>query len=188
MNKEYLTVKEYAEIKGCSTQYVYKLLQTKLQPFVELVEGRKVLKIEVLEDSVANQVANKSTKVANSFATELQTENNTPSSSDKINEEELLKDKRRNEELIDDLRAQIKEKDEQIKNQSEHIIELSNRITELFDNNQKLQLNYQYLLGNGTEQNNEEVNIKENVEGARPYEEVKKESTRKGLLKRLLRK
>ena len=38
MEKEYLTVKEYAEIKGCSSQYVYRLLQTKLQPFVVLVE------------------------------------------------------------------------------------------------------------------------------------------------------
>lgn len=183
MNKEKLTIKEVADTVGVSYQAIYKRLNSTLKNYVVVENGRKLLKSEVLSEFDLTQSSTvKSTKSS------TVKEDFKPSSSNNANEEELLKDKRRNEELIDDLRAQIKEKDEQIKNQSEHIIELSNRITELFDNNQKLQLNYQLLLGNGTEQNNEEVNIKENVEGARPYEEVKKESTRKGFLKRLLRK
>ena len=153
MNKDYLTVKEYAEIRGCSTQYVYKLLQTTLQPFVETVDNRKCLKIEVLNTEVANQVANKSTKKVEKFATnstiDIDNISNTFEPSSSSNEEELKRINKRNEEIIDELREQMKQKDAQIIELSNHIAEQSTKIAELFDNNQKLQLNYQLLLSEG---------------------------------------
>ena len=161
MEKDYLTVKEYATLKGCSTQYVYKLLQTKLNNYVEVVNGKKCLKISVLDedvDSVATEVANQvDNQVCNQVAS--------PSAS--ADEEELKRINRRNEDIIDELRAQVKEKDAQIQKQNDQIVELSNRITELFENNQKLQLNYQYLLGDIKEKEVAEVN----AEGARAQEE-----------------
>lgn len=44
MNKEYITVKEFAEILGVSTQYVYKQLNNKLQPYCKVVGNKKMLK------------------------------------------------------------------------------------------------------------------------------------------------
>ena len=146
-------LKEYAEIGGCSTQYVYKLLQTTLQPFVETVDNRKCLKIEVLNTEVANQVANKSTKKVEKFATnstiDIDNISNTFEPSSSSNEEELKRINKRNEEIIDELREQMKQKDAQIIELSNHIAEQSTKIAELFDNNQKLQLNYQLLLSEG---------------------------------------
>jgi DNA-binding transcriptional regulator GbsR (MarR family) len=52
MGKEYLTVAEYAEIKGISKQAVYKQLNNKLNNYVETVEGKKCLKISILEEGI----------------------------------------------------------------------------------------------------------------------------------------
>ena len=165
MEKDYLTVKEYATLKGCSTQYVYKLLQTKLNNYVKVVNGKKCLKISVLDEG-AESVA---TKVANQVDNQVCNQVASPSAS--ADEEELKRINRRNEDIIDELRAQVKEKDAQIQKQNDQIVELSNRITELFENNQKLQLNYQYLLGDIKEKEVEEVNIEVDAEGARAQEE-----------------
>lgn len=54
MNNKYISIKEYAKIRGCSTSAVYKRLSTTLQPYVEVVEGQKMLKIEVLEKDCIN--------------------------------------------------------------------------------------------------------------------------------------
>lgn len=48
--KEYITISEYAEIKGISKQAVYKQLNNKLKPFLIMVESKKCLKIEVLNE------------------------------------------------------------------------------------------------------------------------------------------
>ena len=48
--KTYISVSEYAKIKGVSPQAVYKQLNNKLKEFVILVEGKKRLKIEVLNE------------------------------------------------------------------------------------------------------------------------------------------
>lgn len=52
MGKEYLTIAEYAEIKGISKQAVYKQLNNKLKDYIEIVENKKCLKISVLEESI----------------------------------------------------------------------------------------------------------------------------------------
>lgn len=49
-NKKYLTVAEYARIRGVSTTAVYKKLDRSLKPWVEVVNGRKCLKISILHE------------------------------------------------------------------------------------------------------------------------------------------
>ena len=172
MDKKYLTPKEYAQIKNCSTQYVYKIMKTKLAPFVETVDNKKCLKIEVLQLKVDNH----STIVDN------QVDNQVEHFEEIKEDSELQRINRRNEIIIDELRKQLAEKDEQIKNQSEHIVQLSTKITELFENNQKLQLNYQYLLSNGTEQQEQQQEKQQYAEeyyqdarAEKVYEEIPKQ-------------
>ena len=56
--KEYLTVKEFAEIVGVSTQSVYKRLTTSLQPYVKEVANQKVLNIQALQGVYGIEVGN----------------------------------------------------------------------------------------------------------------------------------
>ena len=48
MNKEYLSISEFAEIAGVTTQAIYKRLQTDLKDYATELKGRKVLKAEAL--------------------------------------------------------------------------------------------------------------------------------------------
>ena len=54
--KEYVTIAEYAAIKGISRQAVYKQLTSQLTEFVNEVDGKKVLSINALTDSEREQV------------------------------------------------------------------------------------------------------------------------------------
>ena len=49
--QEYITISQYAKIKGISTQAVYKQLQKSLQPFVVMVANKKHLDLSVLSDT-----------------------------------------------------------------------------------------------------------------------------------------
>lgn len=161
MKKEYLTIREVANKAGVSYQAIYKRLNSTLKDYVVEVEGRKVLKPEAL----AVVLSTPHSTVKPSETSTVKGGSN-PSS---LEENEMKRINKRNEDIIDDLRAQIKDKDEQIKKQSEHIVELSGRIAELFENNQKLQLNYQMLLSDGD--TNKDI-IEVDVEGARANEDV----------------
>ena len=50
MKKELLTVQEFADVAGISKQAVYKALNNKLQPFVQLVDGKKMLQNKALHE------------------------------------------------------------------------------------------------------------------------------------------
>jgi len=47
--KEYLTIKEFSEVTGLSTQAIYKRLQTDLQPFCKLIDNKKMLNFNALK-------------------------------------------------------------------------------------------------------------------------------------------
>ena len=163
MSSDYITVKEYATIKGCSTQYVYKLLATKLVDYVEIVNGKKCLKISVLDADFSKSPTNSKSEVAN------QVDNQVATTSSSAFEEELKRINARNESLIDDLRNEIKEKDAQLSQMNEKLVSLFETNQRLMENNQRLQLNYQMLLGDGKNiQTDEEVE----VQGARVEEET----------------
>ena len=188
MDKEYLTIKEYAEIKGVSVQSVYKRLNGTLKPFLSTIKGRKMLSREALGENF------KPFKPLNSFNVEseglnvskndssLRRDVGEPSASTHTEIERINK---RNEELIDDLRAQLKEKDAQIKEMNEKVISLFETNQRLMENNQQLQLHYQMLLGDGNSIDNEEVDI----QGARVVEEPEsapeEPPKKKGLFSRL---
>ena len=50
MEKEYLSISEYAKIRGISKQAVYQQLNKKLKPFVQVVEGQKYISKEALSE------------------------------------------------------------------------------------------------------------------------------------------
>ena len=52
--QKYITISDYAKLKGVSTTAIYKRLSTSLKPFLIMVEGKKCLKIEVLEEDRSN--------------------------------------------------------------------------------------------------------------------------------------
>lgn len=49
-DKELLTIKEFAELSGRTTQAVYKQLNTKLSPFVKLINNKKMLEKRALKE------------------------------------------------------------------------------------------------------------------------------------------
>lgn len=54
--KKYISISEYATIKGISKQAVYKQLNNKLKNFVVMVENKKMLDIAVLTAEELNQI------------------------------------------------------------------------------------------------------------------------------------
>lgn len=114
--KQYITVAEYAEIKGISKQAVYKQLNNKLKDYVEIVESKKRLKISILEENIQPH----STKVEQPIQP-ISTEVEQP--------------------IQPFLEAQIKEKDKTIDSllrQIEALQEQNTRLTELLHNSQVL--------------------------------------------------
>lgn len=176
MDKELLTVKEYAEIKGCSTQYVYRILQTKLQPFVVVVNGQKYIKSSVFNAEEEKQPTNETNQ------TNQVSQSNFKSSSF-TEYEELKRVLKRNEELVDSLREEIKNKDTQLAQLNDKIISLFETNQRLMENNQQLQLNYQLLLGDGKTKPYEEVN----VESAGAEEIVEEQPKKKGFFSRIFK-
>ena len=136
-NKEFLTIKEYAEIKGVSLSAVYKRLSTSLQPYVEEVEGKKMLKYQVILDE--------GLKGVEEFYSTVE------SSSSDTNYDKII-------QLFT---TQLKEKDKQIERLQEelqraaasadqkdkYIQEQGRRLTELLEQANKLQENNQVLIG-----------------------------------------
>ena len=114
--KEFLTVAEYAEIKGISKQAVYKQLNNQLKPFVEVVERKKCIKIEALNEVEKEQF----NRVEQPFNQVEQQFNN----------------------LFQPLfEKQIEEKDKTIQSllrQIENLQEQNSRLTELLHNSQYL--------------------------------------------------
>ena len=171
-NKDYLTIAEYAELRSISKQAVYKSLSTKLKPYVIEVDGRKCLKLEVLELSV-DQPINQPKRVEQ----QVETPNN-PSSS-----------------MIDFLMKQIEEKDKQIESLQNdvresriHIQEQSNKLAELLEQSNQLQQNNQMLikmLGEGAQENKDtiEVSLNEEENTINGKEEIIKDNeNKKGFL------
>lgn len=157
MEKEYLTIKEVSQYADLSYQAIYQRTKTSLKKYVVLVEGRTLLRHEVLSEFNGDRFSEGVQPDFESTNEEKLNEDSIPLHN--TNEEELLT-------IIKELRAELRDKDEQIKKQTEQIINLSERVTTLFENSQKLQLQTSYLLSD----NNNKIQADE--EGARPYEEV----------------
>lgn len=55
-NREYITVKELAELQGVSVQSIYQRLNTTLKPYIKIIKGRKCLDISVLGEVYGEDV------------------------------------------------------------------------------------------------------------------------------------
>ena len=171
MNKEYISIAEYAEIKGISKQAVYKQCSTKLKPYVSTVDGRKVLKSDVLSGQVET------------------TNNQRQRSSSTKTVEEV--------DIIAFLKEQIKEKDIQIqrlqeseKEKDRHIQNQSEKLAELLAQSNALQQNNQLLikmLGDGsidTKTDNSTIVTEENIVQKEQPKEQPKQQPKKHISKK----
>ena len=184
MKNDLVSIKDFAKIKGCSTQYVYRIMKTTLQPYVVLVDGQKYLKIDALLDYKTD----KSSKLETNKVSRNKSKEVKPSASEEFNE--LKRINKRYEQIIDDLRTQLKEKDAQIIDLSNKITEQALKISELFEknqtlfeNNQKLQLNYQFLLTDDNNHSTDEIKKTSSI-----YEETEEEKPKpKGFFSKLFK-
>lgn len=64
MKEEYISISEFAKRANVSHQYIYKRLDKELQPYLQLVEGKKALNIKALQLFNTTEVATNATKVA----------------------------------------------------------------------------------------------------------------------------
>lgn len=143
MNKDYLTIKEYADLRGVSVSSVYKRLNTTLQQYLREVENRKVLDIKVLE---AEGIKPSNEKVEEVASTPLQ-----PNTS--IIEKELdIKNKQ-----IEKLTDQIEKLQEDNRKKDEFIQEQSRKLTELLEQSNILLQNNQLLLAQQNEAEQKEI-------------------------------
>ena len=121
MEKEkYISVSQYAEIKGISKQAVYKQLNNKLKPFFIMVENRKCLKIEVL-----NEVEKQ-----------------------KLNQVEQPIEQQLNNQIQPFFQTQLEEKDKIIQSllrQVESLQEQNGKLTDIINNNQYLMAGQQKI-------------------------------------------
>lgn len=121
--KEYLTIKEFADIADVSTQSVYKRLATSLQPYVKEVANQKVLNIQALWDVYGIEVGNsckpKRQEVVNGWQ---------PKNEEKAYHEERIR------ELMDrihELEIRLSEKESLIKEKDAHILDLRSQVEHL---------------------------------------------------------
>lgn len=144
--KEY-TIKEFAELRGVSQQAIYKQLSGKLFPFVVVRGGQKYIsgeffRQETLTAEQSTNSTNDSTKL-NNHSTEVE---------QPVERDENAENYR---EILDILREQLREKDNQIStlhkqveqlfNQLETKDEMNNKLIALLENTQKIEAGRQAL-------------------------------------------
>lgn len=139
--KDYLSVKEFAKAAGITKQAVYSQIDSRLKPFVKVVDNQKMIEKSALDKFYSNQV-----------------ESNIKSSFNQVEQQDLtaaaaLKT------ALEALEKQLEAKDKQIESLNERLSEMS----KLLD--QQQQLNMKTLLTDKTE---EVKAIEENIEEDKP--------------------
>lgn len=114
---ELLTVQEFAKRAGVSVQAVYKRLNNSLNPYVQLVEGRKMLKTSALYEIYGIEVE----QPIKPFI-----------------KPELNDEKDRSE--VDFLRRQVEQLQAELAQERRHSREMSEQLARLADQAQQLQL------------------------------------------------
>lgn len=153
---DYLTITEVANLTNRSYQNISQRAKTSLSKYLVEIDGKKMLKKEVLSEF--NLSSNEEV-----FKSEIKAEIKSNLNDNSIPLHQSKEDELN--ELIKELRAEVKKKDEiiilkdeQLQKQTEQIIDLSNRVVELFENSQKLQLQTSFLLSeNNSDRNDEHI-------------------------------
>lgn len=88
---EYISVSDFADRAGYSKQAVYQQLNKRLKPYVKVIDGKKAINSKALREVYGKEIQPENQSVVKEVDQEL------------------------NKELIDLLKTQIEEKDQQIK-------------------------------------------------------------------------
>lgn len=156
--QKYITISDYAKLKGVSTTAVYKRLSTSLKPFLIMVEGKKCLKIEVLEEDRSNgsQLLEPYSykRVSNVGNNEKGQENDNFSQILTVLQTQLEEKDRQIERLqeeIKELHISAAEKEKSIFEKDKHIQEQAAKLSELLEQSQELNKNNQILIARSQE-------------------------------------
>lgn len=121
--KEYLTVKEFAEVAGVSTQSVYKRLATSLQPYVKEVANQRMLNIRALQDVYGIEVGNSCKPKRQEVVNGCKLKNE-----EKAYHEECIKSLT---DKVYELEIRLGEKESLIKEKDSHILDLQAQVEHL---------------------------------------------------------
>lgn len=125
----FLTVKELAKLAGVSTQSVYKKLHNLLQPYVQLVNNRKMIEYRALKEVYGKEVEQPiQPKVANLY-------NQNATLYDVLKAELEAKNQQ-----ISDMQEQIANAQDELMKEREHSRNQSDKISQFVDQSQILQL------------------------------------------------
>lgn len=133
---ELLTIQEFAKKAGVSVQAVYKRLNNSLNPYIQLVEGRKMLKSSALFEIYGIEVV----QPIQPFIQPIQ-----PSIQPDFDEKTVTPE-------VIFLRKQVEQLQAELSAERQHSRELAEKIVVLADQSQKLQLAQmsQQLMDNGS--------------------------------------
>lgn len=121
---ELLTIQEFAKKAGVSVQAVYKRLNNSLNPYIQLVEGRKMLKSSALFEIYGIEVVQPFQPFVQPIQPSIQ-----PGSEEKTVTPEVIF-----------LRKQVEQLQAELSAERQHSRELAEKIVVLADQSQKLQL------------------------------------------------
>lgn len=143
MEKELLTVKEFAARKGVSIQSVYKRLKTSLNRYVEKVEGITMIDAAALNEEESNSTNQPTTKRNAQPKQPIQPFNNSTVEYELSALREKVAEQKNTIELLqkelDVARADIRHKDEQLEAQAARLLTITENQQELLRNSQILQ-------------------------------------------------
>lgn len=133
--KRYISVAEFARLKGVSQQAIYKKLNNTLNPYVVIVEGRKMLDATALELGGVEPTVKQQNQ---------QNQSNQPLKGSTVENElkRLVEEQRATIEKLqkelEEARAQISHKDEIIENMTTRLLSMAETQQELIRNSQIL--------------------------------------------------
>lgn len=125
--EELLTVQEFAEKAGVSVQAVYKRLNNSLNPYIQLVEGRKMIKLSALADVYGIEVE----QPVKPFVQPIQPELNEENSSSEV---DFLR------KQVEQLQAELLAERQHSRELAGRVADLAEKVVVLTDQAQKLQL------------------------------------------------
>ena len=131
MTEELLTIKEVAQRAGVSTQAIYQRLDKDLKPYLQVVDNKKCLKIEVLELFSKSPLQEPCKEDYQALDKDLQSD--FQAVIETLREQLSQKDKQ-----IETLQGELMEQNAHVRKQSEKLVALVEQVNELQRNNQVL--------------------------------------------------
>lgn len=129
MEKEYLSIKEFAAAVGVSQQAIYKQLNNKLKPYLKVVDNKKMLKKSALELFKKKEELNDvQQQLLNMLQTELKEKTQQLNEKDK-QIAELQKALNEERELVKEAHALLGHEQRKYTIASQKILELEDKMT-----------------------------------------------------------